>query len=426
MVDLIGGSAGRAADAVDGGRAIADLASLVRTPSVTGDERAVQDLVAALLSEIGCRVERIETDPAVFARTDPDWPGEEMARTDLPVVFARLGRPGGRRVLLVGHTDVVPVGDPATWTVDPWGATIRDGQLFGRGAADMKGGCVSIIAALRALVSSGVAGELRGELLAVFVPSEEDGGQGMLAAIRAGATGDMAVITEPTDMDVVIAHAGAIVFRLTVPGRAAHASMRREGVSALDNLGHLIRALEADETARNAAETDPLMTALGLPYPTIIGIVRGGEWASTVMDQVVADGRYGVALGESWRDAEVRLRACIATAAASDPFLREHPPTVELVGGRFSSARVPADHPLPVSLAAAAEATLGRAPAFLGEPYGADMRLLVNEGRTPTVIFGPGHVAKAHSADESVPVDDVVACARVLAAWVARILAEPV
>ena len=110
------------------------------------------DLVAGILGEIGCRVERIETDPAEFARTDPDWPGQEMPRTDLPVVVGRLGRPGGRRLLLVGHTDVVPVGDPATWSVDPWGAEIRDGRLYGRGAVDMKGGCASILAALRALV----------------------------------------------------------------------------------------------------------------------------------------------------------------------------------------------------------------------------------------------------------------------------------
>ncbi|MEW5989929.1 MAG: ArgE/DapE family deacylase [Chloroflexota bacterium] len=411
---------GLAAEAVDPARAIADLAALVRTPSVTGDERAVQDLVAATLAEIGCAVDRIETDPAAFAASDPDWPGQEMPRTDLPVVVGRLGRRGGRRLLLVGHVDVVPVGDPATWSADPLAAEVRDGRLYGRGACDMKGGCGSILATVRALVASGAAENLDGELVAAFVPSEEDGGQGMLAAIRAGIVGDMAVITEPTDLDVVIAHAGAITFRLTVPGRAAHASMRREGVSALDELIVLVRALEADEAARNAAETEPLMTALGLPYATIIGMVAGGDWASTVMDRVVADGRYGVALGESWRDAEVRLRRVIADAAAADPFLRDHPPTVELVGGRFSSARVAADHPLPLSLAAAAEPILGRRPRFLGEPYGADMRLLVNEGRTPTVIFGPGHVAAAHSADEFVPVDDVVACARVLASWVVR------
>jgi acetylornithine deacetylase len=240
----------------------------------------------------------------------------------------------------------------------------------------------------------------------------------MLAAIRAGITGDMAIITEPTDLDIVIAHAGALTFRLTVPGRAAHASMRREGISALDKLMVLIRALEVDETERNAAETDPLMTALGLPYPTMVGKVQGGDWASTVMDKVVADGRYGVALGETWRDAEARLRRVIDTAAKADPFLRKHPPGIEFVGGKFSSARVPADHPLPVSLGAVVEATLGRRPSLLGEPYGADMRLLVNEGRTPTVIFGPGHVTRAHIADEAVPLDDVIACARALAAWV--------
>lgn len=420
MAETLTGTANRAAAAVDATRAIADLERLVRTPSVTGDERAVMDLVAEILGEIGCRVERIETDPSEFALTDPDWPGQEMSRTDLPVVVGRLGRPGGRRLLLVGHTDVVPVGDPATWSVDPWGAEVRDGRLYGRGAVDMKGGCASILAALRALVASGAAEAFDGELVAAFVPSEEDGGQGMLAAIRAGVTADMAVITEPTGMEIVVAHAGALTFRLTVPGRAAHASMRREGVSALDKLMVLVRALEADEAARNAAETDPLMTALGLPYPTIVGKVSGGDWASTVMDRVIADGRYGVALGESWRDAEARLRRVIAEAAAADDFLREHLPTVEFVGGKFSSARVPSDHPLPGSLADAAQAVLGRRPAFLGEPYGADMRLLVNEGSTPTVIFGPGHVVVAHSADEFVPIADVAACARVLAAWVAQ------
>ena len=306
----------------------------------------------------------------------------------------------------------------ATWTVDPWGAEIRDGWLWGRGAVDMKGGCASILAAVRAIAELDVAEALDGELLVAFVPSEEDGGQGMLSAIRSGVTGDMAIITEPTDLDLVIAHAGAVTFRLTVPGKAAHASMRRGGVSALDELMVLARALERDEAERNAAETDPLMTALGLPYPTILGKVQGGDWASMVMDRVEADGRYGVALGETWRDAEARLRRVIDAAAEADPFMREHPPVVEIVGGRFSSARVAPDHPLPISLARAAEGILGRRPAMIGEPYGADMRLLVNEGRTPTVIFGPGHINRAHVADEAIPLDDVVACARVLAAWV--------
>jgi len=408
--------------AIDAGRAREDLERLVRIPSITGSEEAVQDEVERLFREIGLETSRIEVDPVAFER-DPDFPGAEMPRTHLPIVVGRLGRRGGRRLLLVGHVDVVPPGDLGTWTVDPWGAEVREGRLYGRGACDMKGGMASILAAMRALVAARAADRFDGEVVALSVPSEEDGGQGMLAAIREGWTGDVAVITEPTSLDVVVAHAGAITFRLTVPGKAAHASVRREGVSALDNLYTLLRALEADETARNAAETHPLMTPLGLPYPTIIGKVNGGEWASTVLDQVVVEGRYGVKLGQTWRDAEADLRRCIDAACAADPFLREHPVGLELTGGKFSSGQIPMDHSLPRSLADATERRLGRRPALLGEPYGADMRLLVNEGHTPTVIFGPGSVTVAHSADEFVPLREVVDCAGVLADWVVAELA---
>ena len=408
-----------AIDAVDGSWATDVLQRLVRTVSITGDEGAVQDLMAGLLADAGAAMERLEPDP-VAARQDPEWPGEEMPRERLPIVLGRVGRPGGRRIVLVGHVDVVPPGDPATWDDDPWSGRLDGDRVYGRGACDMKGGVASILAAVRALRDAGLADALKGEVLVASVPSEEDGGQGMLAAIRAGVTGDMAVITEPTGLDVVIAHAGAITFKLTVPGRAAHASVRREGVSALDKLQVLVRALEADETARNEAETDPLMTAHGLPYATIIGTVQGGSWPSTVIDKLEVEGRYGVKLGQTWRDAERDLQRCIDDANESDPFLRDHPATVELTGGKFSSSQVPADHPLPVGLAGAVEDVLNRAPEFHGEPYGADMRLLVHHGNTPTVIFGPGDKRLAHSANEWVPTVEVADCARVLAAWLVR------
>ncbi len=342
-----------AAAAVDADALAAELAALVRIPSITGDEDAIQAYLADRLDTLGMTVEVFHPDPAAI-RGDVDWPGEEVARTSLPVVIGRVGRAGGVRVVLSGHVDVVPTGDPATWSEDPWSGEIHDGHLHGRGACDMKGGVASILGALRALAVSGALERLQGELIVALVPSEEDGGQGTLAAIRAGATGDLCIIPEPSNLDVVIAHAGAITFRLTVPGRAAHASRRTEGVSALDNLQMLVRALELDEAQRNAEETEPLMTALGLPYPTIIGKVSGGEWASTVMDQVVAEGRYGVRLGQTPAAAAVELRACIARACAFDEFLRAHPATVEVFGAEFGTARVPADHQLPVGLASVA------------------------------------------------------------------------
>jgi acetylornithine deacetylase len=411
--------AARATPAIDADRLRDDLVALVRIPSITGSEEDAALWAAGALGELGLDVEVIRPDVETI-RADPDWPGEEMPRASLPVVIARVGVAGGRRLLLSGHLDVVPPGDPGTWSVDPWGGEVRGGRVYGRGACDMKGGVVAIIAAVRVLRDAGTLRRLDGELMVVLVPSEEDGGQGSLAAIRAGATADVAIITEPSNLDVVVAHAGAITFRLTVPGRAAHASQRREGVSALDNLFTLVRALEADEARRNDAETDPLMTALGLPYPTIVGMVSGGEWASTVLDRVTADGRYGVRLGQSAAGAEAELRACIEAACVADAFLRDHPATVEITGGRFGSARVPSDHPLAVGLADVVEEVTGRRPALLGEPYGADMQMFVNVGATPCVIFGPGDVRVAHSADEHVPLDEVEACARVLARWVSR------
>ena len=162
------------------------------------------------------------------------------------------------------------------------------------------------------------------------------------------------------------------------------------------------------------------MTALGLPYPTIVGIVDGGEWASTVLDRVVAYGRYGARLGQTPAAAEAELRAAIAAACAEDEFLRDHPASIEITGGRFGSARVPADHELPVGLAEVVTSVTGRRPVLRAEPYGADMQMFVSHGGTPCVIFGPGDVKVAHSANEYVPIDEVEACARVLAAWVRR------
>src|SRR5205823_5657046 len=282
------------------------------------------------------------------------------------------------------------------------------------------GGVVAGLAALRALRET--EPELAGEALLVTVPAEEDGGAGALAAIRAGYTADLAVITEPTRLEIVTAQAGAITFTLTVTGRSAHAAFRRAGVSALDKLEHLIAALRADEAARNAAEELPVMRDLGLPYPTSIGRVAAGDWSSTVPERLVAEGRFGVRVGQTTAEAEEELRAVVAAACAGDEWLREHPAEVQITGGRFAAAAVPSDHPLPWALGEAARDVRGRLPPFVGVPYGSDARLLIDHGATPTVLYGPGDPEYAHSIDERVPLEDVAQFARVLAVWVLRAL----
>jgi acetylornithine deacetylase len=373
------------------------------------------------MAEAGLDVRRHEHDPTVIA-ADPDFAGYEMPRTHLPVVVGRLGgsRPG-RRAIVLGHVDVVPVGDPAQWRADPFAPHMEDGRLVGRGACDMKGGVAATLAAFRAVRAvTNEGADLAGEAILVSVPSEEDGGAGTLAAIRDGYVGDVAIIPEPTGLRIVTVHAGAITFRLTVPGKNAHASTRLEGVSALEKLEVVHAALRADEGARCAAETRPEMVALGLPYPTIIGKVSGGDWASTVPDLIVAEGRYGVRAGQTAGEAEAELRRVIAEASAADDFLRDHPVGVEIHGARFSSGEIPADHPLALGLAEAAASVLGVRPPLVGAPYGADMSLLINQGGTPTVMFGPGDVRQAHAPNEWVSIAQVVDCARVLAVWLLR------
>ena len=121
------------APVVDRDRLVADLRALVRIPSITGSEEAVAAWAADALRDLGLRGRGRLARRSPTIRADPDWPGEEMPRTSLPVVIGRAGRAGGRRLILSGHLDVVPPGDPATWTVDPWGGEIRDGALYGRG-----------------------------------------------------------------------------------------------------------------------------------------------------------------------------------------------------------------------------------------------------------------------------------------------------
>jgi acetylornithine deacetylase len=409
-----------AVGAVDRDRIAADLAAVVAHPSLTGSEGEVQTEIALRMTTAGLDVERVDV-PAAALAADPDFPGVEVARDTHPVVAGRLGdRESGRRAIVAGHVDVVGGGDELQWTSPPFEPRIADGLLYGRGSCDMKAGVVAGLASMRALVEAEV--ELGGEAILLTVPGEEDGGAGMLAAIRSGYAGGVAVITEPTDLQIVTAQAGAITFTLTIEGRSAHAAFRREGVSAIEKLWPVVRALEENERERNEAETLRPMRALGLPYPTSIGRVAAGEWSSTVPDRLVAEGRFGVRVGQSVGEAEAELRAVVAAACAADDWLRKRPATVEITGGRFGSASVANDHPLSWGLAETARDVLGRLPEFLGMPYGADARLLIDHGDTPTVLFGPGDPNLAHAPDEHVALADVARCARVLAVWLMRAL----
>ena len=421
-----------AIEALDLDGMVALLRELIAIPSLDGGESPAQRRVAAWMREAGLETDEWPIDLEELSR-HPDW-CHEVDRDEALGVVGWYGEPAagrgaagngaGRDLLLNGHIDVVPVGDEAAWTTPPWDPAIRDGRVYGRGAVDMKGGLVCALFALRAVRDAGV--ELRGRLSVASVVGEEDGGTGTLATILRGHSADGAVVVEPTRLHVVPAQAGSLLFRLTVHGRSAHGCVREEGVSAVEKfvpLFSVLRRLEAERCGVKEPRSGaivagdphaPLFAGYRLPWPIEIGTVSAGDWASSVPDTLVAEGRFGVAVGENVAAARRAFEDAIACAAAADPWLSEHPPDVEWWGGRFDPAVTDTADPIITAVTGAAADVTGSAPPLEGVTYGADMRLLVNVGRIPTVLFGPGDVRVAHMPDEYVPVDDLMLAAETL------------
>jgi acetylornithine deacetylase len=409
----------RVLDALDEAELVATLVELVRVPSITGTdaESDLQHTVARWCDEAGLEVDTWALDLDAL-RADPDFPGTEAERGEGYGVVGTSAGDGTVGLVLQGHVDVVPVGDVANWPdSQPFSARITGGVLHGRGACDMKAGLAVNLAVARALHRSGVRTDRRLALHSVV--SEEDGGLGALATVRRGHTGDVAVITEPTSGRVVTANAGALTFRIEVTGRAAHGSTRLDGVSAVEAFWPVHLALRSLEARRNT-DVHPLFADVALPYGISVGTVRSGDWASSVPDLLVAEGRMGVRLGEDPADARRALEEAAAEAAAADPWLRDHPPRVTWPGGQFASGRLPEGHGLVDEVADAVHAVTGSRPVEAAAPYGSDLRLYTGAGGIPTLQYGPGDVRLAHAPRESVARDEVVSVARSLALLAAR------
>jgi acetylornithine deacetylase len=390
-----------------------DLAQLVSYPSVGGSEAeaSVQRWCAATLQGLGLDVDLWPLDlPAL--RADPDFPGEEVERDE---AWGCVGTwrppdsteevPDTPELVLNGHVDVVPPGDADWWTGhDPWYLHEADGRWYGRGTCDMKGGVVAILAAVRA-----VGDRLTKPFAVHVVVGEEDGGLGTFATLRRGHTGRACLIAEPTAGTVVSANAGSLTFRLELRGRATHGSRAGHGVSAVDLFERVHTALRRLDAERNV---DPPAPFTERPWPLSVGIVRSGDWASTVPDALVAEGRFGVMPGESFAEAMAAFEA--AVASIDDPWLREHPPEVTWPGGRFAAGSLPEGHPFGAEVGDAVVAAGGQPPTFVGAPYGSDLRQYAAAG-IPTVQYGPGRIEDAHAVDESVAIDEVVLAARAYA-----------
>jgi len=388
----------------------ADLSTLV---AAGPDETHAQEVVAAIAERLGLRVDVYDEDLGALRKL-AGYPGEEVERDRL--VTVTVTAPGRHddapRLCLSGHVDVVPTGEQP-WTSPPFTPRIDADRIYGRGAADMKGGVVAALHALAAVVS--VITRPPGDVVLQCVVAEEDGGLGAYAALRRDAHFAGCVIPEPTDGHVICAHGGALTFTCRITGQAAHASDRLAGVSAIDRFLPVYAALQNLERVLNADVAHPLMKGARLPYPLNVGRISAGDWSSTVPDELVFECRVGVPVGTSAADVRGHVERTIAEAVDD----RGDAPTVAWSGGQFEASETALDDPLVSTVNRAACAVTGETPAAAGASYGSDMRLYRARG-IPTVMFGPGEVHQAHATDESIAIADVTTHARILAVLAAR------
>ncbi len=314
-----------------------------------------------------------------------------------PNVIARAGRPGGRSLLLNGHLDVVGV---EGMIHPPFVPTQRNGRLYGRGAADMKGGVAAMCVAARAAMEHG----LDGEVIVAAVIDEEYTSLGTRHLVASEVHADAAIVTEPTRLAICPAHRGFVWAEVDVHGRAAHGSRYDLGVDAITHAALFIAELDRVQREELAKEEHPLLGRASLHASTI----RGGTGLSTYPESCTVALERRTIPGEVapifLREIE---RACDAVRARDGSFRA----SVRLTGAQGPS-NVPADAPIVRALEQAL-VTEQRSPVVEGMPAWTDCAIL-NEAGIPAVCFGPGDIALAHAAEEYIPVEEIEAAARVL------------
>jgi acetylornithine deacetylase len=315
-----------------------------------------------------------------------------------PNVVARIGPAGGPALLLNGHLDTVGV---EGMTHAPWDPAIRDGRIFGRGSADMKGG----IAAMCTAAWRAAQGGLAGEVIIAAVVDEEYQSSGTRALLDAGIRADAAIVTEPTRLAVCPAHKGFVWADLEVRGVAAHGSRHDVGVDAIAMAALVVADLEDWQQRVLTTRAHPL---LGRPS-LHASFIKGGSGLSTYPEHCTVTLERRTVPGEQPADFVRELEESVARVRAS------HPALDAVVKPGFAQApnEVAASHRVVAALGAALERA-GRRPAVEGLSCWTDAALLTSAG-IPAVCFGPGDIAVAHAAEEYAPVSEVETATSVLA-----------
>lgn len=375
------------------------LSALVRAPTVLGNERPGQLLIARRLKAAGLRPMLLDV-PVDRLAAHPRWAAGAAARSyeRRPNVIADVpGSGGGRSLVLNGHVDVVSPEPSSWWSGDPFSGWIERGRLHGRGAYDMKGGLVAALWALEAVLAAGVP--LRGDVRFESVIEEENSGNGALAARLDAPHADAAIIPECTGLAVFTETPVVLWVEVTVRGKSAYVGRPGEYVNAVE------RAVGLIERMRNAVPDG---------FTLSVGTIRGGDWPSTVPLECSFVCRVSAPRALTVEAAKQAVEGLAREASAVDGWLVDHPPAVGYPGFQAHGWALGAG-------GAAIRAVVGDVHAMLaGEslrdtpfPGTADGRFFGDRGE-PVIYYGPAGGGQ-HAPDEWVDLESVRLVARVLA-----------
>lgn len=389
------------------------LQSLVQSRSIQGMEAPAQQIVAQKLYEIGLEVDVWEPSGEELLRHEYFYSPRTEFSGSPNVAGILRGTGQGRSIILNGHIDVVPEGDRGQWRDDPYSGKVEDGKMYGRGVTDMKGGSVSLLLAIQAIQECGI--KLKGDVIFQSVVEEESGGAGTLAAVLRGYRADAALIPEPTNMRIFPKQQGSMWFRILIKGRSAHGGTRYEGVSAIEKSMLVVDHIRQLEIQRNNRITDPLYERTPIPIPINLGVIEGGNWPSSVPDEVKLEGRMGVAPDETMEQAKQELQDWLGRLGEVDPWFNSQPPALEWFGARWVPGNIDLEHELMNTLIHQFRLVSSQEPVIEASPWGTDGGLLTQVGNTPTVVFGPGVTGVAHYPNEYIELEKVFECAEIVA-----------
>ncbi len=345
-------------------------------------ETEIAHYTASVLRELGLAVEIHETEPGRPS-----------------VVGVRSGTGQGKALMLNAHYDTVGVDG---MVIDPFGGEIRDGRVYGRGAQDMKASLAATFAAVKALNDAQI--QLDGDLVIAAVADEEFASIGTADIVQRYQV-DGAIVTEPTELELCLAHKGFIWIEVVISGRAAHGSRFMDGIDANMRAGRLLNELDILEQDLRTRPAHPLVGPPSLHVATIQG---GTEWSMYAQECVVQIERR-TAPGETTDDAVGEIQSLIDRLSAADPTF-DAQLSVKQIRDAFEIAP---DAPIVETVAQSAAACLGQPPKQVGHTAWMDSAILSKEG-VETVIIGPTG-AGLHAKEEWVDIESAVMLAQILA-----------